>query len=165
MIRTALAALLVAAAMPAASQTTAAPTTGLTAEEQAEMEQLRAQLAAGKREIVRQNLELTDAEAAKFWPRYEKYQAELQGFNRRIGDGVDRYASAYNSGSVNDAQAKTLGTEMLKLEADELKAKQKMFADVSKILPAKKATRYMQIENKVRALIRYEMAADIPLVN
>jgi len=32
------------------------------------------------------------------------------------------------------------------------------------VLPATKAARYVQIENKIRAVIRYEMAAGIPLV-
>jgi len=31
-------------------------------------------------------------------------------------------------------------------------------------LPAMKAARYIQIENKIRAAIRYELAANIPLV-
>lgn len=154
--------------VPALAQSApaAATATGqLTAEEQAQMEQLRAQLAAGKREVVRQNLQLTDAEAARFWPIYDRYQAQLQGFNQRIADGVDAYAAAFNANSITDAQASTFGREILKLEADELKAKQRMFADVSKVLPGRKATRYLQIENKVRALVRYELAAGIPLVN
>jgi len=32
------------------------------------------------------------------------------------------------------------------------------------VLPGKKVARYLQIENKIRALIRYEMADAIPLV-
>ena len=32
------------------------------------------------------------------------------------------------------------------------------------VLPAMKAARYIQIENKIRAAIRYELAAAIPLV-
>ena len=31
-------------------------------------------------------------------------------------------------------------------------------------LPATKAARYIQIENKIRAAIRYQLAANIPLV-
>ena len=31
-------------------------------------------------------------------------------------------------------------------------------------VPARKAVRYLQIESKIRAVVRYEMAANIPLV-
>jgi len=33
------------------------------------------------------------------------------------------------------------------------------------VLPPTKAARYVQIENKIRAVLRYEMAAGIPLVD
>jgi len=39
-----------------------------------------------------------------------------------------------------------------------------MAQKVLAVLPATKAARYIQIESKVRALIRYELAANIPLV-
>lgn len=165
MIRKILVALvLTVAATNAQAQTAAMPSTALTAEEKAEMDQLRAEIASGKKAVVQENVGLTDAEGAKFWPIYEAYQAELQGFNKRLLDGIERYANAYNANAMTDAQAKALGDEILKLEADELKAKQKMFGKVSKVLPGKKAARYLQIENKIRALLRFEMAADIPLV-
>jgi hypothetical protein len=32
------------------------------------------------------------------------------------------------------------------------------------VLPATKVIRYLQIENKIRAVIKYEAAAEIPLV-
>jgi len=165
MIRQTLVALaLTIAATNAQAQTAAMPSAPLTAEEKAEMDQLRAEIATGKKAVVQENVGLTEAEGAKFWPIYDRYQGQLQGFNKRLLDGIDRYATAYNANTITDAQAKTLGNDLLKLEADELKAKQKMFAEVSKVLPGKKAARYLQIENKIRALLRFEMAADIPLV-
>ena len=35
---------------------------------------------------------------------------------------------------------------------------------LSKVLPPKKVARYLQIENKIRALVKYELAGEIPLV-
>ena len=32
------------------------------------------------------------------------------------------------------------------------------------MLPVKKAARYLQIENKIRALIKYDLASGVPLV-
>ena len=39
----------------------------------------------------------------------------------------------------------------------------KMMLDVEKALPGKKAFRYMQIEAKLAAIGRYELAKEIPL--
>ena len=32
-----------------------------------------------------------------------------------------------------------------------------------KVLPAKKVARYLQIENKIRAVVKYDLAAVVPL--
>ena len=36
---------------------------------------------------------------------------------------------------------------------------------ISKALPATKVARYLQIENKIRALVKFELAGQIPLVD
>jgi hypothetical protein len=36
---------------------------------------------------------------------------------------------------------------------------------LDKVLPATKVARYLQIENKIRAIVKFELAARIPLVN
>jgi hypothetical protein len=38
-------------------------------------------------------------------------------------------------------------------------------AKLTAAIPAAKAARYLQIESKIRAAVRYEMAAAIPLVS
>jgi hypothetical protein len=39
------------------------------------------------------------------------------------------------------------------------------YADkLGKVLPATKVARYIQLENKIRSLIRFELAQQIPLV-
>jgi hypothetical protein len=164
MIRIMLAALALSTAAVGAQAQQAMATTEMTAEEQAEMERLRTELRAGKRELVQQNLLLSDAEAARFWPIYDRYQQDLAAINQRMADGVASYAQAYNANALTDAQGRQLGEAMLAIEADELAAKRRMYRDVSRVLPGKKATRYLQMENKIRALIRMELAADIPLV-
>ena len=35
---------------------------------------------------------------------------------------------------------------------------------LSKVLPPKKVARYLQVENKIRAAIKYDMADKVPLV-
>ena len=35
---------------------------------------------------------------------------------------------------------------------------------LSKVLPVKKVARYLQIENKIRAVVKYDVAQGVPLV-
>jgi hypothetical protein len=136
-----------------------AQTTGTT-----NMEILRQKIKADKKLIVAQNLKLTDAEGTAFWPVYDAYQKDLQQINQRIGAVVLAYANAYNKGPVANDVAKKLLDEALAVDEAEAKLKGSYAPKILATLPATKAARYIQIENKIRAAIRYELAEGIPLV-
>ena len=112
----------------------------------------------------RQNLNLTDAEGAKFWPVYDAYQKDLQQINERMAAAIQAYATAYNKGPVTNEAAKPLLDEALAIDDAEAAMKRAAAPKILAALPAMKAARYIQIENKIRAAIRYELAANIPLV-
>ena len=155
MIRLATVCVMVAGlAFPAMAQTT-----GTT-----NMEILRQKIKADKKLVIAQNLALTDAEGTAFWPVYEAYQKDLQQLNQRMGAMVGAYASAYNKGPVADDVARKLLDEALAVDEAEAKLKSSYAPKILATLPATKAARYIQIENKIRAVIRYELAAGIPLV-
>ena len=155
MIRLAAAfALFVCLAVPAAAQET-----GTT-----NMEILRQKIQADRKLLIAQNLELTDAEGAKFWPVYEAYQKDLQQINQRLETTILTYAEAYKKGPIGDDAAKKLLGEALAIDEAELKLRTSAVPKVMAVLPATKAARYIQMENKIRAVVRYELAAGIPLV-
>ena len=128
------------------------------------MEILRQKVKADKKLVVAANLMLTDAEGAAFWPVYEAYQKDLQQINQRMTAVIESYASAYNKGPVANDVAKKLVDESVAIDDAEVKVKSALVPKVMGVLPAAKAARYIQIENKIRAAIRYELAAGIPLV-
>ena len=127
------------------------------------MEILRQKLKADKKLVVAENLKLTDAEGKPFWPVYDAYQKDLQAINRLTAT-ILAYATAYNQGPVTNEMAKKLLDEALAIEDAEAKLKTALVPKVMAVLPAAKAARYIQIENKIRAVVRYELAAGIPLV-
>jgi hypothetical protein len=117
-----------------------------------------------KKLLVATNMNLSDAEAKAFWPVYEAYQKDLAAINLRTMKMISSYGSAYDSNSLTEDLAKKLTQESLAIERAEADMR-KHYADrVGKVLPAIKAARYLQIEGKIRALIRYDMASTIPLV-
>lgn len=142
-------------AFPAMAQTTGATTN---------MEILRQKIKGDKKLIVAENLKLTDAEGTTFWPVYDAYQKDLQQINQRLSAVIMAYADAYNKGPVTNDVAKKLIGEALAVDDAEAKMKGSYAPKILAALPATKAARYIQIENKIRAAIRYELAAGIPLV-
>lgn len=128
------------------------------------MQILRDKVKADKKLVVAANMELTDTEAKGFWPIYEAYQKDLQSLNERLKKTILSYADAYNNKALTDEMAKKLADEALAIDEDEIKMRKACMAKVATVLPGKKAARYLQIENKIRALLRYELAAGIPLV-
>ena len=127
-----------------------------------DMEILRQKIKADKKLVVA--LSLTEAEGAAFWPVYEAYQKDLQTIYQRLAETIVAYANAYNEGPVANATAKKLLDESLAIDAAEAKLKTATVPKILAVLPATKAARYVQIENKIRAAVRYELAARIPLV-
>ena len=128
------------------------------------MEILRQKVKADKKLVVAENLKLTEAEGAKFWPVYDAYQKEIQQINERLKAVVLAYADAYNKGPVTDAAAKKLIEDASAVDDAEATLRRTSLPKILAVLPAAKAARYVQIENKIRAVIRYELAAGIPLV-
>jgi hypothetical protein len=129
------------------------------------MEILRQKIKADKKLLVAANMQLTEAEAKAFWPVYDAYQKDLQQINERLAKVITAYAEAYNKGAVANETAKKLLDESLAIEEAELTLKRSCMAQLDKALPGAKVARYIQIENKIRALVRVELAANIPLVN
>ena len=128
------------------------------------MQILRDKIKADKKLVVAANMQLTESEAKGFWPVYEAYQNDLSKINKRTMAMIDFYADAWNLESMDNKKAKKLTSDFLTLQADEVKQMQSYVPKLNKVLPATKVIRYLQIENKIRAVIKYEAAAEIPLV-
>lgn len=124
-------------------------------------QQLIAQVQADKRAIILSALNLTDAEVAAFTPIYDKYQGEMKKIYSRSTDVVNKYASNYDS--MTDAAAEDILKQYFAVRedrADLLKMYAKKFG---KVLPATKVLRFVQVENKLGALLDWQAAQVIPL--
>ncbi len=122
----------------------------------------RAQLQSDRQAIVAANLPLTEEQAKAFWPAYRDYRAELQ----RVGDRIVELALSYakNSEALSDSQATAMLDESLAIQKEENRIKADWVPKFRKILPTKSVTRFYQIDNKLDALVRYDVARQIPLV-
>jgi hypothetical protein len=146
----------VACAIPALAQDKSAADTN--------MQILRDKIKADKKLVVAANMKLTDAQAKKFWPIYEAYQKELAALNKRLAQVILEYAAADEKGAVTDALASKLIKESISIEQSEATGRKRLADKLGKVLPGKVVARYLQIESKIRAAVRYELASGIPLV-
>ena len=141
------------------------PVPALTQDKPADnMQILREKLKADKKLVVAANMDLTESEAKGFWPVYEQYQKDLDAINQRIGKLIESYAADYRANTLTDEKAKVLIDEMVAIEQAEAGLKTSYVPKLSKVLPPKKVARYLQIENKIRAVVKYEVAEGVPLV-
>jgi hypothetical protein len=128
-----------------------------------DMEILAEKIKADKKLVVGINMSLTNEEAKGFWPLYEAYQKELQTVNSELGRLIVQFSEAYAKGPIPNETAKKIRNEVLALEEKELRLKRTNADKMDKVLPAWKVMRYMQIESKIRAVLKFELARQIPL--
>lgn len=125
--------------------------------------ELLAKIQSDKRGIVERSMNLTPDEAKKFWPLYDAFQRELETPRREASLATLDYVAAENT--LTDANAKRIAEQILAAQLKEAQLRQKHFRQLLKVLPPRKAARYMQIENKIQAVVRYEAARAIPLMH
>jgi len=140
---------------PAAAQDKPAPATMTS-------EQWMQRIQSDRAGIVMRSMDLTPEQAKAFTPLYEKFQKELAPSRQQIGRAILDYVNA--DGKLSDANAQRLANQVLAADRDQARLHEKHFKDLLKVLPARKAARYVQIENKIDAVMRYETAKAIPLV-
>jgi uncharacterized protein (DUF342 family) len=126
------------------------------------MQLVREKIKADKKLLVAMNMKLTETEAEKFWPLYEEHQKSLKTVNMRFSDLIDKYASIYPE--ITDEIAGSLLDNYLSIENHLFEVRKSYLPKFREILPAAKVARYYQIENKIMAVIRYDAAANIPLM-
>jgi hypothetical protein len=118
---------------------------------------------SNKKALVALNLKLTEAEEKGFWPLYDSFQGELDKINERLGNLIVDYAKEFNANSLTDEKAKQLMKDYLASEEDIIKLRKSYLSKFDSVIPGKKVMTYYQLENKIQAIIRFDLAGEIPL--
>jgi hypothetical protein len=123
---------------------------------------LRQDIRSERKQLVAANLPLTDTEATKFWPVYDRYTAEVT----KLGDSryalVKEYAQNYKT--LTDAQADTLIKRFLASDEAVAQLRTKWIVEFEKVISSKKTAMYFQIDRRLGMLIDLQIASEIPLV-
>jgi hypothetical protein len=132
------------------------------AADKASLDALVSSIQANRKALVAANLKLTDAEATAFWPVYDRYQKEIGAVGDRFAAVVEDYTASFPD--ISDDKAMKLVDDYLKVEGDRVAVRRTFVPEFAKTLPGRKVARLYQIENKMDAVIRYDLAAVIPVV-
>jgi hypothetical protein len=121
---------------------------------------LRQDVRSQKKQIIAANLQLTDAEAAKFWPIYDQYTTELTKLGDQKYALIKEYAQGF--GTLTNDQAVSLLNRSLALDEQVAQLRTKYVPIVNKVLPGTKTATFFQMDRRISALIDLQLAAQIP---
>jgi hypothetical protein len=117
-----------------------------------------------KRVLVADNMNLTESEAKAFWPIYDQHQTGLAEINKHIVSLVTDYGQALTENTITDEKAKSYINQSLSIDQSEIDLRRSTAVKLGKVLPATKVARYMQIESKIRTVMKAELMKGIPLI-
>jgi predicted metallopeptidase len=109
------------------------------------------------------NLGLSDEEAARFWPVYDRYQKESNAIGDRLVAVIEDYSENFRQ--LSNEKAMQIVENYLAIETDRVAVRRAYLDDFAKVLPGRTLARFYQIENKLDAVIRYDLAATIPVLD
>ena len=138
------------------------PSTSESAGIEQDVQLLRSDIRSAKKQIIAENMKLTDAQAEKFWPVYDAYTQETT----KLGDAsyalVKEYAQDY--GNMTDAQADSLVDKMATLDVQTATLRQEWIPKFRKVLAGKQTALFFQLDRRINLLLHLQFAANIPLV-
>ena len=126
------------------------------------IELIRSDVKTEKVAIITQVMDLDEADAAKFWPIYHEYDAELTKLGDQklalVKDYIDHYEA------LTDPKAHTIAFAVFDMEGKRTELKKKYYTKFEHALSARTAARFFQIENQIQMLMDLQLAAALPVM-
>jgi hypothetical protein len=126
------------------------------------VELLRENVRQEKAELMGATMQLSADDAAKFWPIYAEYNAELTKVNDLRVANIEEYASTYNQ--MTDEKADELIKNAMQYQKLRSELLAKYYGRVKDSLGAITAARFAQVENQLLMIIDLQIASSLPLV-
>ena len=123
---------------------------------------IRRDLRSEKKKIIALSVSLTETEATKFWPVYDRYAADMKVLNDEFYALVKDYAA--NQKTLTDAQAATAMTRWSELLVQMAQVRQKYIPIIQQVIPARKAALFFQVDRRLFVLMDLQVTSEIPLI-
>ena len=123
---------------------------------------LRKDVRSQKKQIIAENMDLSDAEAEKFWPVYDQYAAELSRiYNTKIAL-LNDYAENYSS--MTGEQAENYIRKRAEVEQSIMQLRLKYMPAFRKVLSGRETALFYQLDWRLGLAIDVELV-QVPLIN
>jgi hypothetical protein len=143
-----------------------APAAGanMTAEQanDANIQLMRQDIRAERKKVVAANMPLTDTEATKFWPVYDRYIGETIKINDARYALIKEYAQNYQT--MTDEQANSYIERWLAFDQDNTALRLKFIPEFEAVISPKKTAMFFQIDRRLGLMIELQLASQVPLV-
>jgi hypothetical protein len=123
---------------------------------------IRRDLRSEKKKIIALSVSLTETEATKFWPVYDRYAADMKTLNDEFYALVKDYAA--NQKTLTDAQAATAMTRWSELLVQMAQMRQKYVPIIQGVIPPRKAALFFQVDRRLFVLMDLQVTSEIPLI-
>ncbi|ABF40725.1 hypothetical protein Acid345_1724 [Candidatus Koribacter versatilis Ellin345] len=124
---------------------------------------MRQDIKSAKKQIVASNMTLTDTEATKFWPVYDRYIGEVAKINDTRYALIKEYADKY--ATMTDADANSFINRWLKADTDMSNLRIKWIPEFEKVVSPKKTAMFFQIDRRTNMIVELKLASQVPLMN
>ena len=123
---------------------------------------LRKDVRSQKKQIIAENMKLSDAEAEKFWPVYDQYSAELSKIYDRKIALLKNYTDSYDS--MTGEQAENYIRQRAEVEQSIMQLRLKYMPAFRKVLSGRETALFYQIDWRVGLAIDVQLI-QVPLIN
>jgi hypothetical protein len=123
---------------------------------------LRKDIRSQKKQIIAANLQLSDAEAVKFWPIYDQYTAELVRVNDAKYGAIKEYAANFTT--LTDEHAVALARNLLTVDQQVAQLRLKYVPIFNNVVSGKKTALFFQLDRRLVMLIDLQLASQIPMI-
>ena len=123
---------------------------------------LRKDVRSLKKQIIAENMELSDAEAEKFWPVYDQYSAELSKIYDVKLALLNDYADNYSS--MTGEQAESYIRKRAEVEQSITQLRLKYMPGFRKVLSGRETALFYQIDWRLGLAIDVQLI-QVPLIN
>lgn len=129
---------------------------------EAYVEFLRSDVRQQKAEMMGAMMLLSAQDAAKFWPIYSDYDAQLTKLNDQRVENIKEYAGTYND--MTDERADVLIQKAMTYQKQREELLTSTYDKVKQALGAITAARFIQIEHQLLSLIDLQIDSSLPIV-
>ena len=127
-----------------------------------EIQLLKKDIRAKRKQIIAANMTLTEAQAEKFWPIYDQYTAELSKISDTKISLIKEYVGTYSTLTDQDAESYVHRWAAIDEATNQLRTK--YFPIFHQVLSGKSTALFFQMDHRLALMIDLQLTSQMPIL-